>query len=100
MDEDDLEKLREERAKELQEQEQQDQQEQVKNLAEQHLTSEARSRLANIRAARPQQASMIEAQIAKLGMSGAIQDKIDDSTLKQMLKDLSQKDSDMNIKYR
>ncbi len=99
MDED-LEKLREERAKELEGQEKEEQREQVKGLAEQYLTSEARSRLANIRAARPEQASMIEAQIAKIGMAGAINGKISDNRLKQMLKDLSQKDSDTKIKYR
>ncbi len=99
MEEEDLKKLREEREKELQEPEE-EQRKQIKGLAREYLTGEARSRLANVRTARPEQASMIEAQIVKLGMSGAINGKLSDDRLKQMLKDLSQKDSDTNIKYR
>ena len=96
-----IEDLKEERVEELQEQSQQeDHEEKVKEAAKKYLTSEAQSRLENVRAARPNQASSIEQQIAELGMSGRIQGKIDDSDLKTMLKKLTEKGSDYNIKYR
>lgn len=94
-----IEDIREQRREEIQEQEE-SQEEEFKQAAKQYLTSEAQSRLENVRAARPEQASMIERQIAMIGQSGRVQGKIDDSQLKQMLKDLNDKDSDYNIKYR
>lgn len=97
----DIEDLREERLEEMQEQEQQeDRGEQVKEAAKEYLTSEAQSRLENVRAARPEQASSIEQQIARLGMTGRIEGKINDSELKTMLKKLTEKGSDYNIKHR
>jgi programmed cell death protein 5 len=97
----DIEDLREERLEEMQEQEQQeDREEQVKEAAKEYLTSEAQSRLENVRAARPEQASSIEQQIARLGMTGRIEGKINDSELKTMLKKLTEKGSDYNIKHR
>lgn len=95
----DIEDLREKKIEEMQEEEQEKEQ-QLKQQASKHLTSEARSRMENIRAARPQQASMLESHIAKLGMTGRLQGKISDEELKKMLKELNQKDSDYNIKHR
>lgn len=102
----DIEDLKEERLEELQNQaeQQEDQEEQrkkqIKEAAKEYLTSEAQSRLENVRAARPDQASSIEHQIAQLGMSGRVQGKINDSELKDMLKKLNEKGSDYNIKHR
>lgn len=102
MGEDELEELREKKRKELQEQEnqQEQQEEQVKQAAKKFLTSEAQSRMENVRTARPEQASMIEQRIVMLGRSQKVQGKIDDSQLKEILKDLNDKDSDYNIKHR
>ena len=98
-DERSIEDIREERHEELQEQEEESKEE-FKKQASQYLTSEAQSRLENVRTARPEQASMIERQIAMIGQSGRVKGKIDDSQLKEMLKDLNDKDSDYSIKYR
>ncbi|EHK02393.1 hypothetical protein HRED_01581 [Candidatus Haloredivivus sp. G17] len=99
----DIEDIKEERIEELQqkgEQEEQDQKEQIKEAAKEYLTGEAQSRLENVRAARPEHASSIEHQIARLGMANRIQGKINDSELKTMLKKLNEKGSDYNIRHR
>lgn len=98
----DIEELREEKLKELEEQsdQEEDRREQVKDAASEYLSSEAQSRLENVRAARPEQASSIEEQIARLGMAGQIQGEITDSELKTMLKKLNEKGSDYKIRYR
>jgi len=98
-DERSIEDIREDRHEELQEQEEESKEE-FKRQASQYLTSEAQSRLENVRTARPKQASMIECQIAMIGQSNRVNGKIDDSQLKEMLKDLNDKDSDYSIKYR
>ena len=107
MSDDELERLREEKRKELQEQQQsqEDQVEQqrqaIKQKASQYLTDEARSRLGNVRAARPELAQSVEAQIARLGETGHIQ-KVDDDSLKEILRDLQKdkEDSKGNISFR
>ena len=99
----DIEDIKEERIEELQQQtdqEEQNQKEQIKEAAKEYLTGEAQSRLENVRAARPEQASSIEHQIAQLGMANRIQGKIDDSELETMLKKLNEKGSDYNIRHR
>ena len=98
-DERSIEDIRKKRHEELQEQEEESKEE-FKRQASQYLTSEAQSRLENVRTARPEQASMIERQIAMIGQSNRVNGKIDDSQLKEMLKDLNDKDSDYSIKYR
>jgi len=102
----DIEDLKEKRLEELknqqnsQEEIEEERRSQTKELAKQFLTSEAQSRLENIRAARPEQASSIEQQIIQLGQTGRVQGKISDSDLKHMLKSLNEKGSDFNIKHR
>lgn len=104
-DEDDLEELRKQKREEVQEQDREEQQkqqrEQISQLASNYLTSEAQSRLANIKAADPDKASAIETQVAKLGRSGQV-DKITDNQLKDILKSLqNEKDKNKsNIKFR
>jgi len=105
-DEDELEKIREQKRKEAQQQESRQQQEkeqreQISKLAAQYLTSEAQSRLANIKAADPDKASAVETQIAKLGQAGQISEMTDDQ-LKDILKSLqNEKDKNQsNIKFR
>jgi len=109
MDEDELEKIREKKLKEMQEQEEdaetdaENQRQQIKSMAAPYLTKEAKSRLGNIRAAKPEMTSQIETQIARLGQMGQIsKGEITDSKLKQMLKEL-QNDKEQNssdIKHR
>ncbi|WP_414838001.1 DNA-binding protein [Candidatus Nanosalina sp. VS9-1] len=107
MSDDELDRLREEKMKELQEQ-QQSQEEQVeqqrqaiKEKASKYLSDEARSRLGNVRMARPELAQSVEAQIARLGEMGRIQ-KVGDEDLKDILRDLQseKEDSEGNISFR
>jgi programmed cell death protein 5 len=99
-EEEDIEELRKQKMEEIQEEESSSQEEQFKEAASQYLTSEAQSRLENVRAARPEQASTIEQQIAQLGMTGRLNGKLDDSELKDMLKELNEKGSDYSVKHR
>lgn len=100
-DEEELEKLREQKKEELSERESQeeDRKEQIKQLASQYLTKEARSRLANIRAADPEKASAVEAQVARLGRAGQI-DKLDDGQLKNILRSIQEEGDKTDIKFR
>lgn len=107
MDEDELEKLREQKRNELEGQEQseeealEEQRSQVRKQASQYLTKDAKERLGNIRVAQPEIASSIEMQIARLGESGRIE-KVTDGQLKDILKSF-QNEKDKNssdIKFR
>jgi len=105
-DEDELERLREQKRKEAQQQEsreqqEQEQREQISKMASKYLTREAQSRLANIKAADPDKASAVESQIAKLGQAGQISE-MTDTQLKDILKSLQEeKDKNKtNIKFR
>lgn len=104
-DEDELEELREQKKKEIQETDREEQEkkqrEQISQMASEYLTSEAQSRLANIKAADPDKASAVETQIAKLGRSGQVTEITDDQ-LKNILKSLQEeKDKNKsNIKFR
>lgn len=80
-------------AEELLKQEQQRRQYEVikRQIIRQILTPEARSRLGNIRAARPQYAEQIEVQLIQLAQRGQIKGKITDSQLKELLRKIQQK---------
>lgn len=111
MSNEDLEKLKKEKIKKLKENQAeggnlkgaQDQQEQMKKqlkaVASKIMTPEARSRLGNIRAAKPDLASQIELQLVQLYRAGQIRDKITDDQLKEMLKSLKSK-KERDIKMR
>jgi programmed cell death protein 5 len=73
---------------------------QIKKIASKILTKEARSRLGNLRAAKPEMASQIEAQLVQLHKMGQIKDKITDEQLKQLLKKIQSSDEDRDIKFR
>lgn len=107
MDEDELERIREQKRKELEDQEQtreealEDQKNEVRQQASQYLTKDAKERLGNIRVAQPDIASSIEMQIARLGKSGQIK-KVTDDQLKDILQSF-QNEKDKNssdIKFR
>jgi len=105
VDDEELDKLREERKNEIEEQSGESgdaveqQREQIRNLASKYLTKDARERLGNIRAAKPELASAVETQIAQLGRMGQI-DKLDDDQLKNILKEVQKSDEDNDIKFR
>ncbi len=96
----DLEEIRRRRLLELQARlEEQRRQEELrrqyeiqKRLAlQQILTPEARSRLANIRAARPEFAEQIELQLIQLAQAGRITSQITDAQLREILRRLQER---------
>ena len=62
------------------------------------LTPEARSRLANVKLARPEYAIQIENLIIQLAQTGQIRQKITDEQLKQILRKISAKRKDITIR--
>ena len=107
MEEKELEELRKRKMLELQArlQEQERQAEmrrqfeiQKRAVLQQILTSEARSRLANIRTARPEFAEQIELQLIQLAQSGRITSKITDAQLKQILDKITTKRREIKIR--
>lgn len=107
--EEDIEDIKKKKLKQLKEQmeSQEDQEEmdeqyeaQKKALLRSILTPEARERLARLRMARPEMTESIEQQLIMLAQRGAVQGKIDDETLKNLLKKLTDKKKEINIKRR
>lgn len=102
VDEDELEKLREQKKEQLEEQErqQEEQKEQISQMAKQHLTSEAQSRLERVRMAQPELVSSLDMQIARMGEQ--TQGKIGDDQLKDILKSIQKEkqDNEFDIKFR
>ncbi|MDI6883770.1 MAG: DNA-binding protein [Hadesarchaea archaeon] len=106
-EEEEIEELRKRRMLELQAQLQEQQRqaelrrqyEIQKRIAIQHiLTPEARSRLANIRAARPEFAEKLELQLIQLAQSGRLASKITDSQLKEILNRLQTRKREFKIR--
>lgn len=106
-EESELEALRKKRALELQAQyeEQQRQAElrrqfeiQKRAIISQILTPEARSRLANIRAVKPEFAEQLEIQLMQLAQAGRIGAQITDSQLKEILDRLQSRKRDIKIR--
>ncbi|MEK6978527.1 MAG: DNA-binding protein [Candidatus Hydrothermarchaeota archaeon] len=62
------------------------------------LTPEARSRLANVKLARPEYAIQIENLVIQLAQTGQIRQKITDEQLKQILRKISAKRKDITIR--
>lgn len=105
-DEDELERLREEKMKELQEREESEAQEQKqraeaqkKAVLRQSLEPEARERIQALRMAKPQFAEQVERQVVALAQSGRLQGKIDEEQMKQILKELQPDSDDYDIKH-
>jgi programmed cell death protein 5 len=88
------------RATEMQRQEELRRQYDVqKKLAlQQILTPDARSRLANIRAAKPEFAEQIEIQLIQLAQSGRISSQITDAQLKEILRRVQDRKRDIKIR--
>lgn len=107
MEEEDLEALRRKKLLELQqraqaEKELEAQKQQVelqkRSILMEILTPEARSRLANVKLARPEYAVQIENLIIQLAQTGQIRQKITDEQLKQILRKISAKRKDITIR--
>jgi programmed cell death protein 5 len=111
-EDDDLEKLREERLEELQDraggeaneeavEAQQNQAEaQKKAVLRQHLTEGARQRLNSVKMSRPEFGEKVEQQVIALARSGRIQGKIDEEKMKALLKELKPDSNSFNIRRR
>jgi programmed cell death protein 5 len=67
-------------------------------IIQQILTPEARSRLANIRAARPDFAEQLELQLIQLAQAGKLGSKITDSQLKEILSRLQARKREFRIR--
>ena len=71
---------------------------QKKLALQQILTPEARSRLANIRAAKPEFAEQIELQLIQLAQGGRIASQITDAQLKEILRRVQERKRDIKIR--
>jgi DNA-binding TFAR19-related protein (PDSD5 family) len=105
---DSLEQIRQKKLEELQAQmqnrlqeEQQVQQEiqQLELAVKQRMTKDALQRFGNIKAADPEKAVQLLVVLAQLMQQGKVQ-KIDDAVLKNILKQVTPKRRDFNIKRR
>ncbi len=108
-DDTELEALRQRKLQELQVRAQQEAmaQEQSKQLDAQRamlmrqiLTPEARERLANLRMTRPDLVEHVENQLVMLVQSGRVTDKIDDYTLRQLLRRIMPAKREIKIERR
>ncbi len=69
-------------------------------LMRQILTPEARERLANLRMTRPDLVEHVENQLVMLVQSGRVTDKIDDYTLRQLLRRIMPAKREIKIERR
>ena len=112
-DDEELEKLRQEKMEKLREQKEQQQgggeareaqrqqaEAQKKALLRQHLTDGARKRLNTVKMSKPQFGEKVEQQVLALAQSGRIQDKIDEEKMKQLLSELKPDSKSFDIKRR
>ncbi|MBS1264009.1 MAG: DNA-binding protein [Methanonatronarchaeales archaeon] len=108
MGDEELDKLREERLKEMVEGQESEEKEassaeagaQRKAVLRQILTPEARERLSNLRVARPSFAESVEQQLVVLAAQGRVSGKIDDSQLKQILRNAQSGKRDVSIRRK
>ncbi|KXA89444.1 hypothetical protein AKJ61_02825 [candidate division MSBL1 archaeon SCGC-AAA259B11] len=108
MDED-LDKIKEKKLKQLksqmekqeeEEERRQDLEAQKKQLLRKILTTDARSRLSNLRMAKPDFTERVELQLIQLARSGRIDLPLTDEQLKQILKKLQKNKRSFNIRRK
>lgn len=104
---DDAEDIKRRMRKEMQQKQQEEQeaqeeyvQAQKKALLRQILTPKARERLGRIRVAQPQRAEKLENQLIRLYQLGRIQEKLDDKQFQEVIKQLTPKKRDINIRRK
>ncbi len=74
---------------------------QKENLLRQLLTPDARERLGRVKLARPEVAEGIEQQVIMLAQRGMVKGKIDDETLKKLLRKVTERSKkDFTIRRR
>jgi programmed cell death protein 5 len=111
--EDELERIREQKRKQLEEQQGQGQNQeeameaqrqeaeaQKKAILRQHLSDGARKRLNTVKMSKPDVGEKVEQQIVALAQSGRIQGQIDEEKMKQLLKELTPDSKSFDIKRR
>lgn len=109
--EDELERIREQKRKQLEERQDQDQSEameaqrqeaeaQKKAILRQHLTDGARKRLNTVKMSKPDVGEQVEQQVIALARSGRIQGQIDEEKMKQILKELTPDSKSFDIRRR
>ena len=110
-DEDELERIREQKKKQLQEQQGEGQEEameaqrqeaeaQKKAVLRQNLTDGARKRLNTVKMSKPQVGEQVEQQVLALAQSGRLGGKIDEDQMKEILKELTPDSKSFDIKRR
>lgn len=112
-DEDDLDKIREEKMRKLREQAQADDQEareeqqraaeqQREALLKQYTTADARKRLNTVKMAKPELANQVEQQLIALIQQGRIRDgqEINEDQMREILKEAQPDDDGFNIRRR
>lgn len=108
MDED-LDKIKEKKLKQLksqmekqeeEEERRQDLEAQKKQLLRKILTTDARSRLSNLRMAKPDFTERVELQLIQLARSGRMDLPLTDEQLKQILKKLQKNKRSFNIRRK
>jgi programmed cell death protein 5 len=112
-DDEELERLRQEKMEKLREQQQgqqgggeemeaqrQQAEAQKKALLRQHLTDGARKRLNTVKMSKPQFGEKVEQQVVALAQSGRIQDQIDEEKMKQLLSELKPDSKSFDIQRR
>lgn len=109
--EDELERIREQKRKQLQERQGEGQEEameaqrqeaeaQKKAVLRQNLTDGARKRLNTVKMSKPQVGEQVEQQVLALAQSGRLGEKIDEDQMKEILKELTPDSKSFDIKRR
>ncbi len=111
-DEDELERIREQKRKQLEERQQGEAQEeameaqrqeaeaQKKAILRKNLTDGARKRLNTVKMSKPDVGEQVEQQVLALAQSGRLPGKIDEEKMKQLLKELTPDSKSFDIKRR
>jgi programmed cell death protein 5 len=110
-DDEELERLREQKKEQLKEQAQQQDSEameeqrqqaeaQKKAILRQHLTDGARKRLNTVKMSKPQVGEQVEQQVVALAQSGRLRDRIDEEQMKELLREITPESKSYDIKRR
>ena len=110
-DEDELERIREQKREQLKDKAQsqdedtmgaqrQQAEAQKKAILRQHLTDGARKRLNTVKMSKPEAGEQVEQQVVALAQSGRLQDKIDEEQMKELLQELTPDSKSFDIRRR